>query len=113
MQRPRRCGDMGTRKEKPMTNEVPDFKKIADKTILNFVPTLGHKEPVIFEEDFDKLRTEIVCAMQSAYLAGRKAQVKVDAEIARKQAEFAAYESIDGEDTGISIAKAIESQVIE
>jgi len=90
-----------------MTNEVPDFEKIANELY----------EKARFYQEYYALQ-DIDHELRKAYLAGRKAQVKVDAEIARATVDMTMY---SGEkvsyhmfgDGGIEVAKAIESQVIE
>lgn len=74
-----------------MTNEVPDFEKIAKEIVVDF-----------YGETFGEMQQAISKVLESAYLAGRKAQVKVDAEIS----------SFGDAQTCQAIAKAIESQVI-
>lgn len=81
-----------------MTNEVPDFEKIANELY----------EKARFYQEYYALQ-DIDHELRKAYLAGRKAQVKVDAEIA----ENLDYDGENWSSFTDKIAKAIESQVIE
>jgi len=89
-----------------MTNEVPDFEKIANELY----------EKAKFFQEYYALQ-DINHELRKAHLAGRKAQVKVDAEIAtnygweikwRGEPRTKTKSGVTGED----IAKAIESQAI-
>lgn len=81
-----------------MTNEVPDFAEIADDVRTWFMNTKG----IGYNEFMKRIKSDL----ESAYLAGRKAQVSVDAEIASNSTPRHT-------ECGARIAKAIESQVIE
>jgi hypothetical protein len=87
-----------------MTNEVPDFEKISDDIRVWFMKTKG----IGYNEFMERIKSEL----KSAYLAGRKAQVKVVCNFI-KSTVVEEEGLLVCTQTPYEIAKAIESQVIE